>query len=131
MINHNIKGTNITITPELRSYVEKKLGVAEKFLSGDTTVHADAELEYDFRRDPSAAEAPKGKGGKYRAEFNLSLRGGLYRAEEWGSSLHEAIDLAINGLVNELRRTKKKHLHLVRRGAGVIKDMMRGLYDRF
>lgn len=121
MINHNIKGTNVTITPELRGYVEKKLGAAEKFLSGDTTAHADVELEYSQLRN----------GGKYRSEFNLSARGGLYRAEEWGSSLHEAIDLTVGALINELRRTKKKHLHLVRRGAGVIKDMMRGLRDRF
>lgn len=120
-MNYNIKGTNLAITPELRAYVEKKLGSADKFVNGDTTAHADVELEHSPLRD----------GGQYRAEFNLSAGGGLYRAEEWGSQMHEAIDLVINALIAELRRTKKKHLKLVRHGAARIKDFIRGFTDRF
>ncbi|MBP9710699.1 MAG: ribosome-associated translation inhibitor RaiA [Candidatus Pacebacteria bacterium] len=120
-MNHNIKGTGLQITDELRGYVEKRLLVADKFVGKDSTAHADVELEFAQVRD----------GGKYRAEFNLALGGGLYRAEQWGHSMHEAIDLAIAVLENELRKTKKKHQHLVRRGAGAIKDMVRGLRDRF
>ncbi|TSC69072.1 MAG: hypothetical protein G01um101456_367 [Parcubacteria group bacterium Gr01-1014_56] len=120
-MNHNIKGTGIAITPELRAYAEKKLSAAEKFLQGDTSAHADIELEFLQMRD----------GGKYRAEFTLSALGQLYRAEEWGSSMHEAIDLSIVALVKELRRTKGKHLRLVRQGAKQIKDFIRGFRDRF
>jgi ribosomal subunit interface protein len=120
-MNHNIKGTGLSVTDELRGYVEKKLAGADKFVAGDTTAHADVELEFAQVRD----------GGKYRAEFNLSAGGGLYRAEEWGSTMHEAIDLSIAVLENELRKTKKKHMHLVRRGGAAIKDAIRGLRDRF
>lgn len=121
MLNHNIKGTNITVTPELRTYAEKKLASTEKFLNGDSTAHADIELEYAEVRN----------GGKYRAEFNLSAGGGLYRAEEWGSTMHEAVDLAMDQLVKELRRTKNKHLRHVRHGAVKFKEFMRGFRERF
>jgi ribosomal subunit interface protein len=120
-MNHNIKGTGLAVTDELRGYVEKRLAGADKFVGSDSTAHADVELEYAQVRD----------GGKYRAEFNLVVGGGLYRAEEWGSTMHEAIDLSVAVLENELRKTKKKHQHLVRRGGAAIKDAIRGLRDRF
>lgn len=115
-MNHNIKGTNLIITPELRSYTEKKLEHTNKFLSGDTTAHADIELEYSQMRD----------GSKYRAEFTVSASGEVYRVEEWGDTMHAAIDLAIGELVNELRRTKKKKMHVLRQGASRVKDFLRG-----
>ncbi len=120
-MNHNIKGSGIAITPELREYAEKKLNAAEKFLQGDTTAHADIEMEYSQVRD----------GGKYRAEFTLSAHGKLYRAEEWGSTMHEAIDIASAALIKDLRRAKGKHIRMVRQGAKQIKDFVRGFRDRF
>lgn len=129
-MNYNLKGTGLEITPELRSYVEKRLAAADKFLGGDPVAHADAELEYDQRRDPSFAEAPKGKGGKYRAEFTVRVSHGLCRAEEWGSTLHEAIDAAAGEIVAELRGAKQKRLHVFRRAALRIKKYMRGLRQK-
>lgn len=121
MVNHNLKGTGLHVTDELRSYVEKKLGSAEKFLQGDSTAHADVELEF----------APLRDGPKYRAEFTLSAEGAVYRAEAWGGALHEAVDLASDQLLREVHRNKKKRLALVRRGGAMIKDALRGLRDRF
>jgi len=120
-MNYNIKGTGLPVTDELRTYVEKNLGGAEKFLAGDSTVHANVELEHSPLRD----------GPKYRAEFTVSAGGQVYRAEEWGSTMHEALDLAGTQLVKELRRTKSRHIALVRRGGAIIKDAIRGLRDRF
>ena len=115
-MNYNIKGTGIAVAPELRRYVEKKFGSAEKFIGNDTTAYTNIELEYSQMRD----------GDKYRAEFTVSASGSLYRAQEWGSTMHAAIDLAIEALVKELRRNKSKHIRLLRRGAGRVKDFMRG-----
>lgn len=120
-MNYNIKGTDLAITPELRSYVETRLAHTDKFLQNDSSAHADVELQYSSMRD----------GGKYRAEFTVSAAGALYRKEAWGSSMHEAIDIAMGGLTNELRQHKKKKLHLLRRGAGKVKDIVRGFRDRF
>lgn len=96
-MNYNIKGTEVSITPELRDYVEKKFAPLDKFLSSDSTAHTDVELQYEEVRD----------GGKYRAEFTVSASGEFYRAEERGNTMHEAIDLAANQLTNELSRNKK------------------------
>jgi putative sigma-54 modulation protein len=114
-MNYNIKGTELDITDELRTYVEKRLAQADKFVGADSTAHADVELAHSPVRD----------GKQYRAEFTVSCKGQVYRAEEWGTALHEAIDLAAAELTSELSRDKKKHLSIVRRSAAKAKDMMR------
>ena len=116
MLNYNIKGTGVDVSDELRSYAEKKLQHAEKFLQNDSSARASIELEHQALRD----------GDKYRAEFTVFASGAVYRAESWSESMHAAIDLAIGELVNELGRNKKKRLHILRRGAARIKDYIRG-----
>lgn len=120
-MNYNIKGTGVGVTDELRSYVEKRLGGADKFLGGDSTAHANVELEYAEVRD----------GSKNRAEFTVAAHGEVYRAEAWGTTMHEAIDIASDQLMREVRRSKKRRLALVRKGGAAIKDAIRGLRDRF
>ena len=115
-MNYNIKGTGLGITDELRSYVERQLAHADKLVGDDTTAHTDVELEFSQMRD----------GGKYRAEYTLSCGGSVYRASEWGTTLHEAIDLAGAALVSELRQNKKKRLHVLRRTGTAVKEYLRG-----
>src|SRR3989344_6033290 len=103
MLNYNIKGTGVEVGDELRSYVEKKLQHADKFLQHDPSAHVDIELEHSALRD----------GEKYRAEFTVQASKHVYRAESWGGSMHAAIDLAVGELMAEFGRNKKKRLHLV------------------
>ncbi len=116
IMNYNIKGTGLEITPELREYVETRLEHAQKFLGEDSTALAQVELEHSPARD----------GGKYRAEFTVSASGEVFRSEEWASGMHEAIDLALGDLARELRRNKKKRLHNVRHAAVRVKEYLRG-----
>jgi len=120
-MNYNLKGTGVVITDELRTYIEKKLAHADKLLAGDTVAHTDVELEY----------APVLDGGRYRAEFTVTASGAMYRTEQWGTTLHEAIDIAVDEAIKDIRRSKKKHLRLVRHGATVAKDVLRGLRKKF
>lgn len=115
-MHYNIKGTELDVTPELRSYVERRLEHADKLVGDDSTAHAQVELEYSAVRD----------GGKYRAEFTVSVGGKVYRAEEWAGAMHEAIDLAIQALVGELRKDKKKSLRVFRHTALKVKEFLRG-----
>lgn len=115
-MNYNIKGTDLTLSDEIRSYVEKKLGAADKFLGNDSTALADVELQY----------LEEGRSGKYRAEFTVSVGGEVHRASSWGGSLHEAIDLATGELVHELSRDKKKKLSVMRRTSVKVKEFLRG-----
>lgn len=115
-MNYNIKGTDIPVTDELRSYVEKQLAHSDKFVNGDTTAHADVELQY----------LEDGRSGKYKAEFTVSTGGQVHRAERWGSTMHEAIDLAGGDLSNELSRDKKKRQSMLRRTSLRVKEYLRG-----
>jgi ribosomal subunit interface protein len=119
-MNYNVKGTGLQVTDEIRSYIEKKLTHADKFLQHDSTAHADVEVVYHIT-----------EGKHYRAEFTVSSEGEVYRAEALGDTLHEALDLATDELTQELRKTKKKNLSLTRSSAGKFKDFIRGFTDRF
>lgn len=118
-MNYNIKGTQLDITDELRTYAEKKLSVADKFLSGDTTAHAQIELEH----------LPEGRSGKYRAEFTISASGQIYRADCWGATMHEALDAAGAELSQELSRDKGKKQSVLRRTSVKVKEYLRGWRD--
>ena len=119
-MRYNIKGTGVGTTPEVRSYIEKRLAHVEKFLERDPTAAIDIELEH----------APLRDGEHYRAEFTVSLEGGVFRAEAWGETLHVAVDLAEPVLFRELRRQKRKRLHVFKRGAARLKEYLRGWRDR-
>ena len=116
MLNYNVKGTGLQVSDEIRTYIEKRLPQAEKLLHGDSTAHVDVELEYQTSEDRK----------KYRAEFTLSCGGEVYRADETGDTLHEAIDLAVEELKQSLGRTKEKQVDTVRRSASKFKDFIRG-----
>lgn len=115
-MNYNIKGTEVSVTDELRAYVERQLAHAEKFLSGGPAAHVDVELAYEAVRD----------GGKYRAEFTLQSGGEVHRAESFGTTLHEAIDLSGAELMRELAKAKEKRHSLFRRTAVRVKEYLRG-----
>src|SRR3989344_2772400 len=118
-MNYNIKGTQLDISDELRSYAERKLATADKFLSGDPTAHANIELQH----------LPEGRSGKYRAEFTVSASGAVYRAECWGATMHEALDAAGQELQEELSRNKKKKQSVLRRTSVKVKEYLRGWRD--
>ncbi len=121
-MNYNLKGTNLSITPEIREYLEKKLASLDKVVDERDAARADVELEY-----------MQGEEKTYRAEVMLGephMRLSL-RAEARGVALHEAIDLAVGDILGELTRAKKKRRHMLRRGAGKVKDILRGFRDRF
>ncbi len=120
-MNYNVKGTGLQITDEIRTYVEKRLGHADKFLQHDTTAHTDVEL---------AHQTSEGR-QKYRSEFTLASEGNVFRAEAMGDTLHEAIDLATAELTTEVLKTKKKNLRRMRHSAVKFKEFIRGFTDRF
>ena len=121
-MRYNLKGTNLAITPEMREYLEKRLASLDKFLSDQGAARADVEFEYAI-----------GEEKKHRAEFMIHNpgQGAPLRAEARGNTLHEAIDVAVGDVFRELTRAKKKRVHVVRRGAAKVKDIIRGFRDRF
>ena len=120
-MNYNIKSTELSITDEIRGYVEKRLSTLDKFLSNVDASRADVELEFLH------SEAKQ-----YRAGFMVRDPGlpESLRASAKGSTLHEAIDIAVGELFQELTRGKKKRLHLLRRSGQKVKEYLRGWRDK-
>ncbi|MEI7720266.1 MAG: ribosome-associated translation inhibitor RaiA [bacterium] len=119
-MHYNIKGTALDISPEVRGYVEEKLAHLDKFFVGDSGARADVEVEH--------LQGEQSK--KYRAEFGIVSKSGTFRVEARGSSLHEAVDLAMGEMSKEIDRSHKRGRGLVRRGALRIKDFVRGFRSR-
>ncbi len=114
-VNYAIKGTDLTITSEIRSYVEKRLGSMDKF--APATSRVDVEVAHEALYD----------GPKYRAECMYHEPGEeLIRTETRGTTLHEAIDTATGELARAVGARKKKNLRVVRRAAVKVKEYLRG-----
>ncbi|MEK7068207.1 MAG: ribosome-associated translation inhibitor RaiA [Patescibacteria group bacterium] len=114
-MNYAIKGTEVNISDEIRSYVEKRLSGLDKFASEAS--RCDVELGYEALFD----------GPKYRVELMYHKPGApLMRAEARGAALHEAIDLAAGELLEGLTSAKQKRRDILRRTGARVKEYLRG-----
>lgn len=117
-MNINIKGTSITLTPDIRDYVMKKLESVNKFFAHDSTAMCDIEL---------AKSTGHQKGDIFKAEVHITAKGvDLYASAE-ESSLFQAIDVVKDEIIGETRSMKSKKLSLLKRSGGKIKDLLRKL----
>lgn len=117
-MRHNLKGTNLDLTAEIRSYIDTKLAGLDALVRDQGAARTDVELEYL----PSEEKT-------YRAELMLHNPGAemaVVRMGSRGGTLHEAIDTAVNGLFEELSRSKKKRRGVFRRSAVKVKEYLRG-----
>lgn len=118
-MNYAIQGTGVTISDEIRSYVEKRLQTLDRF--GGEGARCDLELEYRALWD----------GPKYRVEILCHDPGAdTRRVEAEGTTLHEAIDIAAGELSRVLTQSKKKRLQVFRRTAVKVKEYLRGWRDK-
>jgi len=116
----NIKATNIALTPDISDYLDKRLKSFEKYIDPeDTSVLLSVEVGKTTDHHQS--------GDIFRAEINLHISGGDFRAVSEQGTLYNAIDEAKEEMTRELRRHKRKRLHLMRRGGAKIKEFMRGV----
>lgn len=114
-----IKTTNIELTSAIESYVEEKVRGVEKFAVPHVDEDPIAEVEIGKTTNHHNS------GDVFRAEINLRVRGKHFRATSEKSDLYAAIDDVRNEIVRELNSHKDKTRTLVRRGAGMIKNILR------
>jgi ribosomal subunit interface protein len=114
------KATGLTMTPEIKAYVAKKLVAIERQLNPkDTSVYGEIELERTTRHHR--------QGQIFRTEMNLFVQGVQYRVETTGENLYPAIDAMKDDLLRELKQIKGKKVAQARRGAARAKKMLRGV----
>lgn len=115
----NIKATNMELTSAISDYVERKLKGVEKFSVSHQEEEPLAEVELGKTSNHHHS------GEVFRAETNFGVRGKQFRVVSEQTDLYAAIDDMRNELVRELSSHKDKDRSLARRGASMIKSLLR------
>jgi len=123
-MRHNIKTKDVTLTPALSEYLEKKLSHLDKFITPE-----DMEAVMCYVEIGKTTKHHK-TGDVFRAEYNVHINGKTLRAVKEGFDLNAAIDLAHDEMENELRSYKTKKVSLLRRGGAKIKRIIKGFYGQ-
>jgi putative sigma-54 modulation protein len=117
-MNLNIKTTNISLTPETKNYLEKKLMMIDKLVHLDQdNVFIYAELGKTTRHHRA--------GDIFRAEVNMQIGGKKIYVEAEEESLYAAIDKLKDELEEKLKSDKDKKTSLLRRGGRQVKNVLR------
>ncbi len=114
-----IKATNIELTDAISSYVEEKIRSVEKFV-----VPHEEELPL-VEVEVGKATKSHTSGDVFRAEVSMRVRGKHFRAVSEKSDLYSAVDDMKDELIRELNSHKGKERSMMRRGAGMIKNLLR------
>lgn len=113
----NIKATNLSITPAIAEYIDKKIGMLEKFAAGEETL-VNVEVGRTTRHHKS--------GDVFKAEIRIEKGGQQYYAVAETEDLYAAIDEVKDEIVRELTSSRKKALRLIRKGGAKIKNLLKG-----
>ena len=117
-MNLNIKTTNITLTPELRDYLEKKLTMLDKLVDFNAkNVYVKTEIGRTSQHHKT--------GDVFRAELSLVTSSVTFRAVAEEDDLYTAIDIAKDELSREIKSGKKKKNSIMLRGARRVKNILR------
>lgn len=119
-MNVNIQATGIELTSAIKEYIEKKLSLIEEKLVGEPE-NATAAVEVGKTTEHHQT------GDIFRAETVLILHDGGQRivAVAEKDDLYAAIDEMKDTLERELVKKKDKTRTLRRRGAGLMKRLLR------
>ena len=91
MLNYNVRGENIEVTPAIRDYVESKVGKIEKYF--DEVPEANAHVNLKVYSDRQG-----------KAEVTIPLPNLVLRAEETSPDLYGSIDLVSDKLERQMRK---------------------------
>ena len=113
----NIKATGIELTPAISNYVNKKISSLEKYLSNEVVVQVEVGKITQHHKS----------GNVFRAEIHI-IGGGLdlYAFSE-KDDFYAAVDVVRDEIIHNVVHTKTKRETMARRGAEIIKNMMKGL----
>ena len=116
----NIKATSIELTQAISDYVYKKISSIEKYLDkSNTDIIAQVEVGRSTRHHKT--------GNIFRAEVHITGASlDLYAVSEM-ADLYSAIDVVKDEIVHNVVQSKGKRQTLAKKGAGMMKNIMKGL----
>ena len=118
-MNIQTTANNLDMTPEIQSYLEKRLSVLDKFLSEDkeTNAHVILAKESNHHRH----------GDIFSAEITMHVKGQHMFAKSEQESLYAAIDIMKDEIARSLKQNKNKKDTMLKRGGRTVKAMLKGL----
>jgi len=119
----NIKATGIELTEAIQEYAEKKVGALEKYFKHSSDSHL---VQVELGKTTNHHK----EGAIFRAEIHITGGMDVYVASE-EEDLYAAIDLMEADAARELQSEKSKRFKLLRRGQRTLKDMVRGIGNKF
>ncbi len=120
----SIKATNIDLTEALRLYVTERVESVQKLTTvSEESLHAAVEIGKTTHHHK--------QGDVFRAEVNFHVAHTLIRVVAVKDDLYAAIDEMRDELARKLSSYKDKDRTLFRRGASMVKGMMKGVGDIF
>lgn len=95
-----VSANNIELTPDIKKYIDKKIGRMDRFMSRHArkTAHAEVKLKGEKSK----------KNDKFTAEVILFLPNETLTAKESTLNIYAAIDIVEAKLRNQLRKYKEK-----------------------
>jgi putative sigma-54 modulation protein len=109
-----VKGRNLEVSEQIRTYAEEKLGKLDRLVSDPTRV----ELELAVEKNPSIAD-------NHVAEATVWTKGPVLRARETSADMKASIDQLVSKLERQVKRYREKRRVAPRRHAregGVAAD---------
>ncbi|WP_301107825.1 ribosome-associated translation inhibitor RaiA [Sporosarcina sp.] len=95
MLDFNIRGENVEVTPAIREYVEKKVEKLERYFSEE--VNATANVNLKVYNDKQT-----------KVEITIPMKNLTLRAEERHNDMYAAVDLIIDKLERQIRKYKTR-----------------------
>ena len=121
----NIKATGIELTQAISDYVYKRIFSIEKYL--DQKNNPDIVAQVEVGRSTRHHKA----GNIFRAEIHImGINLDAYAVSEM-EDLYAAIDIVKDEIVRNIVHLKGKRETLSRKGAGIMKNIMKGIISSF
>ena len=106
MLDFNIRGENLEVTPAIREYVEKKVQKLERYFTegANATAHVNLKV-YNDRQT--------------KVEITIPMKNLTLRAEERHDDMYAAVDLIVDKLERQIRKYKTRVNRKFREREGV------------
>lgn len=116
IMNVNIKGLHIDMTPALSSYIHTKIKNLEKFITSDAYVYIECGRTTEHHKSGNQV---------YLAEIKLKIQGNTYFARVLGNNTYQNIDTVTHDIIEQVKADKVKNRTLMRRGSALLKKLLR------
>ncbi len=108
-VSVSIHARDLSVTPRLREYVEKKVSKLDRYLP---TIN-------EARVDLAEVKAARSAADRQVAQLTIHTRGGVLRAEERKDDIFAAVDAVLDKMTRQIERYKGKRWRGRGNGAGV------------